>query len=129
MFEQLFILLADPVAIGVAFGAVTLGVILGALPGLTGPMAMALLIGVSYSMKTEYAIVAMMLIYMAGAYGGSMSAILLNVPGAPASAGGSSPFSGQHRYGCGGSHQGQRRRLRRGDDGSRARSCAHSFCV
>ncbi|MGI9424171.1 MAG: tripartite tricarboxylate transporter permease [Hyphomicrobiaceae bacterium] len=86
MFEQLLILLADPVAIGVAFGSVTLGVILGALPGLTGPMAMALLIGVSYSMKTEYAIVSMMLIYMAGAYGGSMSAILLNVPGAPASA-------------------------------------------
>ena len=82
----MFVLLTDPVAIGVAFGSVTLGVILGALPGLTGPMAMALLIGVSYSMKTEYAIVAMMLIYMAGAYGGSMSAILLNVPGAPASA-------------------------------------------
>ena len=79
-------MLTDPRAMAVAFGSVTVGVILGALPGLTGPMAMALLIGVSYSMQKEYAIVAMMLIYMAGAYGGSMSAILLNVPGAPASA-------------------------------------------
>lgn len=79
-------MLTDPRAMAVAFGSVTVGVILGALPGLTGPMAMALLIGVSYAMQKEYAIVAMMLIYMAGAYGGSMSAILLNVPGAPASA-------------------------------------------
>ena len=49
-------------------------------------MAMALLLGVVYTMTKEYAIVAMMLIYMGGVYGGSMSAILLNVPGAPASA-------------------------------------------
>lgn len=86
MLEQFFVMIADPFALAVAVGAVTMGVLLGALPGLTGPMAMALLIGVSYSMPKEYAIVAMMLIYMAGAYGGSMSAILLNVPGAPASA-------------------------------------------
>ena len=39
----------------------------------------------SQSGKTAEAM-AMTLIYMAGAYGGSMSAILLNVPGAPASA-------------------------------------------
>jgi putative tricarboxylic transport membrane protein len=59
---------------------------MGALPGLTGPMAMALLLGVAYTMTTEYSVIAMMLIYMGGVYGGSMSAILLNVPGAPASA-------------------------------------------
>jgi putative tricarboxylic transport membrane protein len=86
VFEALISIITDPVALTVAAGAVTLGIILGALPGLTGPMAMALLIGVSYGMPTNYSIVAMMLIYMAGAYGGSMSAILLNVPGAPASA-------------------------------------------
>ena len=86
MFEQLITLITDPVAMATAVAAVTMGILLGALPGLTGPMAMALLIGVSYSMPKEYAIMAMTLIYMAGAYGGSMSAILLNVPGAPASA-------------------------------------------
>jgi putative tricarboxylic transport membrane protein len=86
VFEQLITLITDPVAMATAVAAVTMGILLGALPGLTGPMAMALLIGVSYSMPKEYAIMAMTLIYMAGAYGGSMSAILLNVPGAPASA-------------------------------------------
>jgi putative tricarboxylic transport membrane protein len=78
--------LTDPWALVTALWATTLGILMGALPGLTGPMAMALLLGVVYTMTKEYAIVAMMLIYMGGVYGGSMSAILLNVPGAPASA-------------------------------------------
>lgn len=86
MFEQLLSILTDPYALLTALASVTAGILLGALPGLTGPMAMALLIGVTYSFSTETSVTAMMLIYMSGAYGGSMSAILLNVPGAPASA-------------------------------------------
>lgn len=86
MFEQLINVLTDPWAVFTAIWAVTLGIVMGALPGLTGPMAMALLLGVAYTMSTEHSVVAMMLIYMGGVYGGSMSAILLNVPGAPASA-------------------------------------------
>ena len=86
MYEQLIRVLTDPGAMGVAFGSMTLGIILGALPGLTAPMAMALLLGVAYTMSPEHSVTAMMLMYMGGAYGGSMSAILLNVPGAPASA-------------------------------------------
>jgi len=86
VFDQLTALLGDPLAWVVALLAMALGVILGALPGLTAPMAMALLLGVAYTMPVKYSITAMMLIYMGGAYGGSMSAILLNVPGAPASA-------------------------------------------
>lgn len=86
MLSKLIETITDPIAMLIAVGAVTMGVVLGALPGLTGPMAMALLLGVAYNMSPEHSIVAMMLIYMAGAYGGSMSAILLNVPGAPASA-------------------------------------------
>ncbi|MCP5149758.1 MAG: tripartite tricarboxylate transporter permease [Ectothiorhodospiraceae bacterium] len=86
MYEQLINVLTDPVELGIAFGAMAMGILLGALPGLTGPMAMALLLGVAYTMTPEHSVTAMMLIYMGGAYGGSMSAILLNVPGAPASA-------------------------------------------
>ena len=86
MYEQFLTLITDPGAMAVAFGAMTLGIVLGALPGLTAPMAMALLLGVAYTMTPEHSVTAMMLMYMGGAYGGSMSAILLNVPGAPASA-------------------------------------------
>jgi putative tricarboxylic transport membrane protein len=86
MLDQFLNVVTDPIALLTCLWAITLGIIMGALPGLTGPMAMALLLGVVYTMTKEYAIVAMMLIYMGGVYGGSMSAILLNVPGAPASA-------------------------------------------
>jgi putative tricarboxylic transport membrane protein len=84
--SQFWNVVTDPWALITCLWAITLGIVMGALPGLTGPMAMALLLGVVYTMTKEYAIVAMMLIYMGGVYGGSMSAILLNVPGAPASA-------------------------------------------
>ncbi len=86
MIEEVGRLLLDPWAIFTIFWSMTLGIIMGAMPGLTGPMAMALLLGIAYTMQTEYSILAMMLIYMGGVYGGSLSAILLNIPGAPASA-------------------------------------------
>lgn len=86
MLEQFINLVTDPYALFTAFWAMSLGIIMGALPGLTGPMAMALLLGLAYSLSTEHSVIAMMLIYLGGVYGGSMSAILLNVPGAPASA-------------------------------------------
>jgi putative tricarboxylic transport membrane protein len=86
MLENLTEILTSPVAIFTAFWSMTLGIIMGALPGLTGPMAMALLLGLSYQLSPEISVLAMMLIYMGGVYGGSMSAILLNIPGAPASA-------------------------------------------
>ena len=86
MLQQFINLVTDPYALFTAFWAMSLGIIMGALPGLTGPMAMALLLGLAYSLSTEHSVIAMMLIYMGGVYGGSMSAILLNVPGAPASA-------------------------------------------
>jgi len=86
MIQQFLNVISDPWALVTALWATTLGILMGALPGLTGPMAMALLLGVVYTMTKEYAIIAMMLIYMGGVYGGSMAAILLNVPGAPASA-------------------------------------------
>ena len=86
MLDEVIRLLLDPMALFTIFWSMTLGIIMGAMPGLTGPMAMALLLGIAYTMPTEYSILAMMLIYMGGVYGGSLSAILLNIPGAPASA-------------------------------------------
>ncbi len=86
MLEELVRLLLDPWAVFTIFWSMTLGILMGAMPGLTGPMAMALLLGIAYTMPVEYSVLAMMLIYMGGVYGGSLSAILLNIPGAPASA-------------------------------------------
>jgi len=63
-----------------------LGIIVGALPGLTATMAVALLVSLTYSLSASNAIIVLISVYLGGIYGGSRSAILLNVPGTPSSA-------------------------------------------
>ncbi|MFY0611510.1 MAG: tripartite tricarboxylate transporter permease [Hyphomicrobiaceae bacterium] len=65
---------------------VTVGLVIGAIPGLSPPMAIALLIPVSFQMPPDTAIILLMSCYAAGIYGGSFSAILLRAPGTSASA-------------------------------------------
>lgn len=60
------------------------GIYLGAIPGLSVTMAVSLLISFTYSWETYSALSIMIGIYCGGVYGGSRSAILLNIPGAPA---------------------------------------------
>lgn len=63
-----------------------LGIIVGALPGLTATMAVSLLIGLTYSLSTQNALVIIMGVYVGAIYGGSRAAILLNIPGTPSAA-------------------------------------------
>lgn len=62
------------------------GIIIGAMPGLTSTMGVALLLPVTYGMHATTGIVMLLGIYCGAIYGGSISAILLNTPGTPASA-------------------------------------------
>ena len=62
------------------------GIIIGALPGLTSTMGVALLLPITYGMEATVGIVMLLGIYCGSVYGGSISAILLNTPGTPASA-------------------------------------------
>src|SRR5450756_2019834 len=61
------------------------GLLMGAAPGLTATMAVALLIPITFPLSTTYALVLTGTIYMSAIYGGSFSAILLNTPGTPSS--------------------------------------------
>lgn len=63
-----------------------LGIVVGALPGLTATMGVALMVTLTYSMETTSAILVLICMYVGAIYGGSRSAILLNIPGTPASA-------------------------------------------
>ena len=54
------------------------GIVIGALPGLTATMAVSLM--------ARNALAILIALYLGGIYGGSRSAILLNVPGTPSSA-------------------------------------------
>lgn len=66
--------------------ATLLGIVIGALPGLTATMGVALMTTLTYSMAHNTAILVLICIYVGAIYGGSRSAILLNIPGTPASA-------------------------------------------
>lgn len=63
-----------------------LGIVIGALPGLTATMGVALLVTLTYKMAPDQAILSLMAMYVGAIYGGSRSAILLAIPGTPASA-------------------------------------------
>ncbi|MFC1233995.1 tripartite tricarboxylate transporter permease [Vibrio sp. F74] len=62
------------------------GVILGALPGLTATMGVAILLPFTFGMEPTAALVMLIGVYIGGIYGGSIAAILLKTPGTPASA-------------------------------------------
>lgn len=60
-----------------------IGIIFGALPGLTSMLAIVLLLPMTYTMPITYALIMCMGVYMAGIYSGSITAITINIPGAP----------------------------------------------
>ena len=72
-------------ALGLLIGVVG-GMIIGALPGLSATMGIALLIPVTYGMRPSAAILMLAAIYTSAVYGGSISAILIHTPGTPSSA-------------------------------------------
>ncbi|MDF2370925.1 MAG: tripartite tricarboxylate transporter permease [Rhizobiaceae bacterium] len=65
---------------------VTLGTFLGALPGIGVLVSMSLLFPITFHLEPTAAIIMLGGIYYGTTYGGSMSSILLNVPGTPANA-------------------------------------------
>lgn len=62
------------------------GIMVGALPGLTGTMCIALLLPMTYGMNSLTGMLLLLGVYCGGIYGGSITAILINTPGTPASA-------------------------------------------
>jgi putative tricarboxylic transport membrane protein len=60
------------------------GMLIGALPGLGAVLAIALMLPVTYSMEPLAAILMLLAVYQGAEYGGSISAIVLGIPGTPA---------------------------------------------
>lgn len=63
-----------------------MGLLFGAIPGLTATLAVALLLPFTFAMETTNALVMVMAIFMSGIYGGSITGIIVNIPGAPSGA-------------------------------------------
>jgi putative tricarboxylic transport membrane protein len=62
------------------------GLVIGALPGLTATMGLTLMTTMTIKMPPSQALLILICTYVGAIYGGSRSAILLNIPGTPASA-------------------------------------------
>lgn len=74
-------LLTSPNIMLMMFISTTIGIIIGALPGLTATMAIAILVGLTYSLSTDVCFTIIMSVYVGAIYGGSITAILINIPG------------------------------------------------
>jgi putative tricarboxylic transport membrane protein len=68
------------------FSGTMIGMIGGALPGITTTLGIALLTSITFAMAAEDALLMLMCLYVGSVYGGSMTAITINIPGTPASA-------------------------------------------
>lgn len=66
------------------WAGVMAGIWVGAIPGLSGTMAVSLLISFTFSWQLNNALALMCGVFVGAVYGGAITAILLNIPGAPA---------------------------------------------
>jgi putative tricarboxylic transport membrane protein len=78
--------LSTPYGLGLISIGVAVGILGGALPGVSTTMTVALLAVVTYQMDPLWAIIMLSATQLGGTYGGSISATVLNIPGTPASA-------------------------------------------
>lgn len=68
------------------FTGVATGIFVGAIPGLTATMSVALLVPLTFKMGPVAGLAMLIGVYKGGIYGGSITAILINTPGTPAAA-------------------------------------------
>ena len=82
--QYFFMSWVDPKLVFLAAAGTFAGIYIGAIPGLSVTMAVSILISFTFKWHVNDALVLIAGIYLGGVYGGSRSAILLNIPGAPA---------------------------------------------
>lgn len=76
----------QPTTLALVIVGTMVGVMVGALPGLSSSMAVALLLPFTIYLEPIPAIAMLAALYCAGTFGGSITAILINAPGAPPAA-------------------------------------------
>lgn len=67
-----------------AFGALV-GIIFGAIPGMTATMAVAVCLPLTYALGLNHGLALLLGLYVGGISGGMVPAVLLNIPGTPSS--------------------------------------------
>ncbi len=88
MFDNILNGFSTIFAVGPILGiiaGVLVGIIFGAIPGISGIMAISIILPLTFYVDPIIGITMLLAVYKAGIYGGSISAILINTPGAAAS--------------------------------------------
>lgn len=88
MIENILGGFASIFAIGPILGIIAgilVGIIFGAIPGISGIMAIAIILPLTFYVDPVIGITMLLAVYKSSIYGGSISAILINTPGAAAS--------------------------------------------
>ncbi|GAB4374046.1 MAG: tripartite tricarboxylate transporter permease [Spirochaetales bacterium] len=85
-FGYLIEIVASPSSLLLLFGSTILGIVFGALPGLTATLGVALLTTLTYGLDTGHALISLLGIYVGAVYGGSYASIMINIPGTAAAA-------------------------------------------
>jgi len=85
MIAGLTAVLTNPLTLLLIFFGVGIGIVFGAIPGLTATMAVTMFLPLTYTMSPVMGISLLMGLYIGGTSGGLISAILLKIPGTPAS--------------------------------------------
>ena len=79
-------LFSDPIGILIFIGGVIGGMLFGAIPGVSMLTLAAILLPFTAHLSPEHGIMLFSVIYCTGVYGGAITAILFNIPGAPENA-------------------------------------------
>ena len=83
LLQQVLSTAFEPIVFLYMLLGVVAGICIGALPGLTATMGVALLLPMTFGMDAAQGILMLLGIYCGAIYGGSISAILLHTPGTP----------------------------------------------
>jgi putative tricarboxylic transport membrane protein len=75
-----------PMSILLIFAGVGIGVVIGAMPGLTATMGIAIALPLTFGMRPEFGLTLLASIFIGGIHGGGIPGILIRTPGTPASA-------------------------------------------
>ncbi|WP_461766778.1 tripartite tricarboxylate transporter permease [Pseudothermotoga sp.] len=85
-FRSILSTLLDPLLMFHLCWSTLLGILVGVLPGLTATLGVAILTTLTFGFPSEIAIPMLLCVYIGAIYGGSRTAIVLNIPGTPANA-------------------------------------------
>ena len=77
--------LFNPLSLIIIFLCTVLGIVFGAIPGLSGGLAVSLMLPLTFGMDDALSFTMLIAVWVGGISGGFIAAVLVGIPGAPAS--------------------------------------------